>query len=223
MVMGAPRTVAAPKTGGWSLPPVLREGTASDLAERGLQERVRFCGLDLSGLDLSGSTFEECELQRLGISEANLQAAHWLRTVAGNLQIPALNAHRIGMRQVRLDACRFGGADLAEAQLDNVVISGSKFTWLSLQRARLRDVLLRDCAIEELDLSQCRIERLAFENVKVGTMHCAGAKMRHVDLRGAQLQSLSGLESLRGTVVNPAQLQSLAELFAVHFGITVRD
>lgn len=213
----------APKTGGWNLPTVLSPGTSEQLQTELLHETARFRGLDISGMDLSDSTFEECELDQLTAHDTQFRSTRWLRTAVSGMNAPVLRASRTVLREVSFEACRLGAAELYDATLDNVVFSNSKITWLNFGSSTVKDVLIRDCTIDELDLGQAKLERVLLENVRVGSVNFSGARMRQVDLRGAQLRSISGLESLRGTVITPEQLQALAELFAEHHGIAVRD
>lgn len=213
----------APRTGGWTLPAMLSPGTAGQLRNELLHESTRFGGLDLSGRDLSDSVFEDCEFDQVTANDTEFRSSRWLRTSFSGMNAPVLRASRTVLRQVRFESCRLGAAEFYDATLENVVFSHSKITWLNLGSSTVKDVLIRDCTIDELDLGQAKVERVALENVQVGSVNFSGARMRHMDLRGAQLRSISGLESLRGTVIAPEQLHSLAELFAAHHGITVRD
>lgn len=221
--MSTSKRGGAPKTGGWKLPNDLTEGTVQQLDDQLLHEGVRFANLDASGMDLSGSTFEECDLDQFIAHEAKLQGARLLRTRVRGLNAPVLPAPRSALREVRIESSRLGAAELYEAELDNVVISGCKITWLNLRSAKLKDVLVEGCVIEELDLGQARAERVSFENTRVGTILFGGARMRAVDLRGLEMGTIGGLESLRGTVVTRDQFEGLAQLFADHFGMTVSE
>lgn len=66
--------------------------------------------------------------------------------------------------------------------------------------------------------------KLSFVNLRASKLaRCPVRSLRHVDLRGLDLESISGVDSLRGAVVSSTQAVDLARIFADHLGLTVVD
>lgn len=94
---------------------------------------------------------------------------------------------------------------------------------MNLRASKLLDVQFDRCVIDELDLGEAHVERLAFRDCTLRALRFDHAQLRHVDLRGLDLESISGVDSLRGAVVSSTQAVDLARIFADHLGITVVD
>jgi hypothetical protein len=56
---------------------------------------------------------------------------------------------------------------------------------------------------------------------RIGQLTLTDARLEDVDLRGAELAVLTGLDGLRGAVVDQEQLTLLAPLLAAHLGLVV--
>lgn len=156
---------------------------------------------NLGGIDLSSSTFAECELT--------------------GLEAPAWKMARTVLREVEVADSRFGAADFAEAELYSVGFSGCKFSWISHSGGRLRDVLFADCVFEEVDLTQAEAQRVAFRDCRAHTLRIDSARLKDVDLRGLDFEAISGAGSLRGAVLSNEQAVHLAPTLAAHLGVIV--
>jgi uncharacterized protein YjbI with pentapeptide repeats len=97
----------------------------------------------------------------------------------------------------------------------------SSLGWLRRGRCRaeLLDVAFTDCIIEEVDLVETAARRVACHgNTRVSRLNMQHAKLQHVDLRGADFEEITSLDGLRGTTINPNQLNLLAPLLAYKKG-----
>lgn len=212
--------------------PIVDELRLIDLAETdsaairagGHHEGQRYVDADLSGRDLTGVSFSECEFLGLAANETQLRGARFAETRIERLDAPVLTAARTTWRDVQIDRSRLGAAELYEADLHSVVLRASKLTYVNLRSAVLRDVLVSHCTIDELDLTHVRAERVAFEECSVRTVRFDHAQLQHVDLRGLDMVgAVSGIDAMRGTVITPAQAVRLSEALTQHLGIAVVD
>nr|WP_234037483.1 pentapeptide repeat-containing protein [Leucobacter sp. L43] len=110
-----------------------------------------------------------------------------------------------------------------DSDLESLHISESKLSFVNLRASRLRDVQFEQCVIDELDLAEARAERIAFTGCSVRSLCLDHAQLRDVDLRELDLSSVSGVESMRGTIISFTQAVDLTSAFAQHLGITIAD
>lgn len=199
----------------------LEDGSHSQLRAGADLESQRFEGLDSSGLDLTGISFDGCEIVSWDTNETELLAARFIESSIKSLHAPVFSAPRSLWKDVRISISRIGSGELYESELTEVVISDCKFGWLNLRGAQLRDVIFRSCSFEELDLAGASLTRVAFEDCTTEQIDIDRAVSHDVDLRGIEFHALSGTNSLKGTVLSSAQIVTYAEIFANHLGVRV--
>ena len=212
-------------TRGPILDPILLAGLAeadgSLLGPGGSSDAQTFEGSDLTGRDLTGASFLECEFRRVILDDATLRGASVAECVFGELHAAVLKAPRSTWRDVRIERSRLGSVEWYESELRSVQVDGSKLDFVNLRNATLTDVLFSDCIIEELDLGSVVAQRVELRGCRIGTLDLSGARLTHVDLRGCDVSVIRGLDGLRGATIDDAQLSLLAPLLAGHLGIIV--
>ena len=201
--------------------PELQDLEADELRAQDMYDAVRVTGGDLSGRDLTGATFTECELLGLTAHETVLQHARLIETRIDRLNAPVLNATRSTWRDVELTGSRIGALDIDDTEMRSTRIAGSKLDWLNLRTSALEDVLFEDCVIEELDLTGATAARVAFVNCRAGSVSLAHARLTDVDLRGLEMGAIGNLEGMKGATLDAQQVTALAPAFAHHLGIRV--
>ncbi|MDN6329774.1 MAG: pentapeptide repeat-containing protein [Brachybacterium sp.] len=201
--------------------PGLDPADADQLEAHAHHEALRLEGADLSGLDLTGATFTECELVGVTAHTTILQHSRLVETRIERLNAPVLDATRSTWRDVQLSGSRLGALDIYDAEIRSTRISGSKFDWINLRSSTLEDVLFEDCTIEELDLAGVTATRVSFVNCRASSLALAHARLKHVDLRGLEMGSISNLERLDGATLDAQQVTALAPAFASHLGIRI--
>ncbi len=201
--------------------PDLVDGIVGDLAAHGMFDVTRFADADISGVDLSGISFTECELAGLTAHETQFRAARFVQTRIERLNAPVFAAARATIQDAEILRSRLGSVELYDGEIQRVTVTGSKLGWVNLRAARLCDVQFTGCTIDELDLTNARLARVAFEDCAVQTLRLDGARLVHVDLRGLDMHVIAGVENLTGATLSHAQTVLMAPLFAEHFGITV--
>lgn len=220
--MPRPRTTKQPVISPLRLP-ALDRGEAAALTAHGTVEAMSFEGVDLSGRDLTGATFSECELLGVTAHGTTLTSARLIETRLERLHAPVLTASRSTWREVELVGSRLGALDIDDAAVRTTRIVGCKFDWINLRSAVLEDVLFEDCTIDELDLTGVTATRAAFVNCRAGSVALAHARLRDVDLRGLEMGSIGNLEGLAGATLDAHQVAALAPAFAEHLRIRIED
>jgi uncharacterized protein YjbI with pentapeptide repeats len=199
----------------------LDDGDVSRLEAHGMVDATRFEGGDISGADLSGLAFNECELVGVVAHETQFRGARFVSTRIEQLNAPVFSAPRATVRDAEILRSRMGSMEVYDSEWQSVVVSGSKLGWVNLRSARMRDVRFTGCTIDELDLSGAQLSRVAFEDCAVETLRLDDARLTHVDLRGLDLHVIAGIEGLRGATLSHEQTVLMAPLFAEHLGVRV--
>jgi len=192
------------------------EGDALGWAE--LDVRGEFVGVDADRIDVRRSRFVDVRL-----SAARLDGARF--------------------SDVRMEGCDLSGASLMESAWTRVELVRCRLSGAALGGGRWRDVRLVDCKLDGAHLRQVRGERVELERCVATSVDFSGAqitgcRMFDCDLGGADfsnvslpglrmhgsaLDGLRGVASLRGAVIDTAQVMPLALRLFDAIGITVDD
>ncbi|WP_344884549.1 pentapeptide repeat-containing protein [Zhihengliuella alba] len=173
--------------------------------------------LDLTGARLDGVAFESLTADRLELRGAVLNEA-----VVEHVDVPVVGAVASRWRDVTLSG-RLGSVEAYEAELRSVHFVGCKLSFVNLRGADLLDVAFTDCVIEELDLSGSQLRRVQLSGTRVGRLEIDRARLEDVDLRRTDIETVSGLEHLRGATFGPHHLAQLAPLMARALGLRIED
>jgi len=215
--------VVAPPSFDAILLPELQAGDADDLEPAASLDAFGFDGLTLETLALGGARIEASRLAGVRAAEADLRGTTISEAIVEQLDVPVVRAARTRWRDVRFEGGRLGSAELYEAEWRSVHFVGCKLGFVKLRGSELRDVQFTDCVVDELDLASTEALRLAFPGTRIRRFDVSRATLRDVDLRGCDIEELAGVASLRGAVVDSAQLMLLAPLLASEAGIRVVD
>ncbi len=202
--------------------PALAPGPAGLLAVRSDHDGVRFTGDDLSGRDVVGSRFVECEFEGCSFDDADLGGVRLIDCRWSAVDAPVLRAARSTWRGVEVLRSRLGSAELYDVEWRSVRVADGKLGYLNLRHGELVDVLFSECRFEELDLTGATLTRVAFPGCQVGTLTVNGARLQDVDLRGVDLAAVNGLSGLAGASIDERQLLELAPFLAAEAGLVVR-
>jgi len=185
------------------------------------RDREHYSDDDLTGYELTGSVFTECEFTSVTLNETQLRGSRFVECRIVDSFAPSLLAARTSWREVQIENPRWGSAELFEADLTSVHVRGGKIDYLNLRTSTITDLLIEDCSITDLDLGGCRGTRIALRDCRVGTLDLTRATLADVDLRSTTLSTVNGLEGLRGATIDDYQLGLFAPLFASHLGVIV--
>jgi uncharacterized protein YjbI with pentapeptide repeats len=150
---------------------------------------------------------------------------------------------RIRLTDVVVEGCELSGASLDEGALTRVELRDCRLSGLDLTDARLRDVRVVNCRLDGSSFRMVGTELVEFEDVnlegadftaaKLGGARffgcdLTGADFSHADLRkarlhGSTLHDLKGAGSLKGVVIDSAQVFPLAPQVLKALAISVDD
>jgi uncharacterized protein YjbI with pentapeptide repeats len=186
------------------------------------RDAERYQATDLSGRDLTGIRFQECEFQGVMLHECRLRGSSFSDCVLSDVHAAVFSAPRSTWRDVRIEHSRLGSVEVYEAGMRSVHLDACKLGFVNLRNAALTDVLISNCIIDELDLGSATVQRLELQNCRIGTLDTTNARLKDVDLRSSEFGAIQGVEGLRGAIIDDSQLNLMAALLARHLGIIVR-
>ena len=219
--MAKPRTTTAKPPAVPFTAPRVDNADALELRASDEREGERYVDADLSDYDLSGANFIECEFDAVTLTDTQLRGARFVDTLVTASFAPTLLAGRTTWRDALVQSPRWGSAEMFDADLNSVRITGGKIDYLNLRGSRLTNVIIENCQIGELDLGGVRADRVAIRDCRIGTLDLSRATCVTVDIRGSEFSVVNGLEGLRGVTVSEEQLGLLAPILASHLGIVV--
>jgi uncharacterized protein YjbI with pentapeptide repeats len=199
----------------------------TELAAGGLEpgfdyDATAFTDRDFTGQDAADARFLDCRMDRCCVEGLTMRRARIVNSVLSEIHGASLDLADSNWRDAEMTGGRLGAMVLAGATLLGVRIRGIKFDFVNMSAAKLDDVVFEDCEIGSLDARASQLRSVAFIDCDIRELDVAEAGLTAVDLTRARLQTLIGVESLRGAIVTRAQLFDLAPLLAVKLGIEVR-
>lgn len=198
----------------------LTAASLDDLADQVIWE-AHEVSADGGRIRLSGLTITECRLAGWRASQVDAAGTRCSEVELRGWDVPAIAGPRLSLRRVKISESRLGALETYDAFLQETRFTNSKLGWVNLRESKLSDVAFEDCIIDELDLTGCTATRVSLTNCTINTLSLHNTKLTHVDLRGLSVETINGLDSLRGATISTEQVMTLAPLFAHHLGLRV--
>lgn len=189
----------------------------------GIVEAQRIRDVTVDDLVLDGVTFTECELASWRVERVSMLTTRLMDVSVHGWGVPVIAAGRLNARNLEIRESRLGAVDAHGASIRQALVAGSKLTWVNLRAVDLTDVRFEDCTFDEIDLSGATATRVAFHRCRASTLTLHNTRLVDVDLRGLEMETINGLDSIRGATVSQAQLDELAPLLATHLGLAVLE
>lgn len=181
---------------------------------------------NLSGLDLSGWTFERCALRRADLTGATLVGTIWqsCRAAFANFSgadlaeavVGASDFNNVSLRRANIAAARFTATRMTGADFHGVKGMGFVFEEVLLVGGRLSGLSFRKETLRRVDLAQadlvgCDFRSTIFEGCSLREANMDRAKFVGADLRGADLGGLTLEDAalFRGAILSREQAEQL--------------
>jgi uncharacterized protein YjbI with pentapeptide repeats len=174
------------------------------------------------------STLLDARLRRSHLEQLDLTEAVWedVRITGGVFERVDLSAARL--TGLTLERCHFVGCKLTWARLSESTLDHVLFEDCRLDAATFDDVstigptaftgcvlvnaVIRDCRLNQAAMNGCRLRQVSFDS----------CDLRGADLRGNRIAEVSGIASLRGVTIEPAQLPDLTDAIMRDLDVVVR-
>jgi uncharacterized protein YjbI with pentapeptide repeats len=180
-----------------------------------------------SGSGAQGS-FVDTRLRRSHLENLDLTASVWEDVSVVGCVFERVDLTAARLTGVRLERCLFIGckltwAHLAESTLDHVLFDNCR-----LDAATLTEVTttgpagFTGCVLVNAHIRDCRLDRVAMNGCRLRQVSFDSCDLRGADLRGNRISEVSGVSSLRGVTIEPAQLADLTDAVMRDLGVVVR-
>ena len=175
------------------------------------------------GLRLSGSRLRRTHLEGLNLAEAD-----WEDVVAEGCVFERIDFSGARLTGLRLDRCHLLGCKLSRAHLTESALDNVLFEDCRLDATTLDDVQTAGpvgftaCVLVNALIRDCRLDQATFEGCRLREVTLASCDLRGADLRGNRLAGIRGVTSLRGVVIEPAQLADLTDAVMRDLDVVVR-
>jgi uncharacterized protein YjbI with pentapeptide repeats len=146
----------------------------------------------------------------------------WLADVdARGCDVANVRARGATLRRVAFRTCRFTGATLVEARLEDVVFADCRIDLASFGRAELRRVAFEGCVLNGADFVEASLSAVRFADCDLADADLSDSRWKDCELRGCRLTAVRGVESLRGVRMPIDDVVASAAVFASALGIRV--
>jgi uncharacterized protein YjbI with pentapeptide repeats len=191
-------------------------------------DRLEFdCALveaaDFSGQRASSLRFDECRLDRVDFTGADLTAAVLQDVVVEAGSWSNARTTDLRIRRSAFDGVRMTGADLAGSILEDVVFVDCRLDLAFFVTARLSRVRFERCRLDEVDFSEALLSSVAFVGCTLRGSVWADTSLTDCELRGSDIAGAVHIERLRGARMPVADVLAAATDLAAGLGIEVVD
>ena len=162
----------------------------------------------LENLDLTGSVWEDvtaagCLFERVDLTAARLTGVTLERCHFVGCKLTWSHLSESTLDHVLFENCRLDAAIFDEVS----TLGPTGFTGCVLVNA-----VVRDCKLNHAAMVGCRLRQISFES----------CDMQGADLRGNRISEVSGITSLRGVTIEPAQIADLTEAVMRDLRVVIR-
>ncbi|MEU4682693.1 pentapeptide repeat-containing protein [Streptomyces xinghaiensis] len=194
------------------------------LAPEAVHDTLHFDGDTFEDADSGSARFAECAFSSVSFIGGRLRRARfndvWLHTS----RLVGTDLAETDWLDAEVVSGSLAGLEMFGAELRRVTFHQCKFDSVNFRATTLRDVSFRDCLLRDVDFSGAALTDVTFPGSDLDGVRFEKARLERTDLRGAvRLGITAGYDSLRGAVIDNAQLLAIAPMLAQALGITVRD
>lgn len=170
--------------------------------------RLALFGCRLDRVQLTGSTFDQLELEDVVLVDCELSGV----TLSG-----------AKLRRVRFERCRMSGLAAAALDGEHVAFVEDRLDEAWFRMAELDRVAFVDCDLRQADFYAASLRRTAFVGCDLTSAELSQAVVTALRLERTIVDGLGGIGDLRDVVLSPDVVVDFAVPFLTSFGITVDD
>jgi uncharacterized protein YjbI with pentapeptide repeats len=144
------------------------EGLRQGALPKGEYDGCKFTQLDLSGADLSGYSFLDCQFNHSNLGNMKLQGT--------------------AMKSVAFQDCKLTGLQFADCHpfLFAVSFKDCRLEYASFHGKSMKATKFIRCDLTEVDFTESDLSRSVFEDCKMGGSQFSGANLERADLRTSE-------------------------------------
>jgi uncharacterized protein YjbI with pentapeptide repeats len=205
------------------IPTTLAPGTARMIAHEANLEELHFKHLDLTAVKATNLSLSEVVLEKCMLVEAYMEKLRATDVRIEDSDLSAANCTDASLIRVTFTKGRMAGLNVSGGLVRDVIFTGCKLDLANFRHTKLTRVQFVDCSFIETDFIGAELNQVSFAACTLEKTAFDQCKAKDVDLRGAQIVSLSGWQSLKGSTIDVMQLMSVAPQIALELGLKVTD
>lgn len=194
-----------------------------DALQSGTVEDGHLIEVDATGCEVDSLELTVVKLDKCILTSAAFEQLVVRDVIASQSDFSVANVSEGTISRTQFIGCRMTGVDLSRATLRDVTFSGCKLDMANFRFADLRSVRFVDCDLRETDFMSAKLHEVGFESCTLERTAFHQSNCKNVDLRSSDLIDISGWKSLKGVIIDSAQLAANAPYLAHELGIMVRD
>jgi uncharacterized protein YjbI with pentapeptide repeats len=193
------------------------------LAAEGNYDAVHFDQADFEDPDVRSARFLECALTRVSVQGGKFRRCRFTDSWLKDVRMTLSDLAETGWTDVTVVGGVLAGVQAFGALLNRVTFAGCKLDSVNFRDAKLTDVTFAGCLLRDVDFAGATLRRVSFGGSTLTQVDVSRVTLDQADLRGAELGLIITPDSLRGAIINTAQLTGIASTLAETLGITVDD
>lgn len=154
------------------------EGEGLSLQGESLNE-IQSTDLDLGGIDLSNTEWENCILDRVRFGDANLEGAYFTGTTLLSCTFSETILEGTGFDGCVFRNCEIVGANLTGTELSNNQFKGGRLADVQLEDVEWRSLVFSDCRLENIEGISGTLSSVTLRNVEVSGFDTGELTVEH--------------------------------------------
>jgi uncharacterized protein YjbI with pentapeptide repeats len=202
------------------IPRHLPAGSPTILEDRGEYAMQAWSGCNLSGLNVTLPVFEHISFRRVTLGPSRHTRPRFIDCRLEACDLSAILWEQARFRRVEFVGCRLTGAQLLEAELEDVAFKECSLQSAAFSSARFKAVRFDNCLLNEASFEGADCGGVIFTDCDLAQADLRQAKLGGADLRGSRLGGVQvGALELKGVIVDSVQAVQIAGLI----GLVVRE
>lgn len=177
----------------------------------------------LSGVVAKSLTIKDTRFEQIAMTGCELRDCWLDDVVIYNCDISANKLPKLSVDRAVFKSTRLSGIQLHESVLKDVSFVDCKLDLANFRFAKLKNVIFDSCVLTEADFAGATFNNVSFDNCELDKADFSNTKCTKLDLRGSSIVDVIGISSLKGAIVSPEQLISLAPQLAAEIGLVVEQ
>lgn len=199
----------------------LDEVGLSELQEGDIEDAL-LRDIDATNCLIIGLEIMSARLEKVILTAAQLGRVSMRDMVAKQTDFSAAHLANGALNRCEFVDCRMTGVDFSRTALHDITFRGCKLDMANFRFANLRRVRFVECTFVDTDFLSASLYDVVFESCTLEKTIFHQAKCKQVDLRTSDLYEIHGWASLKGVVIDSAQLVAVAPYLAHELGIVVK-
>ncbi|MGH3737172.1 MAG: pentapeptide repeat-containing protein [Micromonosporaceae bacterium] len=188
--------------------------------------------LDLADALITEGDWKRVQLASTKITRTRFDAVNMNAAVWDDVSVTGSIFDRVDLSSARLTSltldrchligCQLTGLHLSMATLKNVIFENCRLDYATFNAVRTTGpVAFIGCTLTETSLTGCKLGQAVITGCQLNRLELHGCDLYGTDLRGNPLDTITGIDSLKGATLAPDQLADLTTAVLADLGLRV--